>query len=441
MTTMAKGSNVAVSAASVRATLTWSALPGVPDIDFSALLLTDEGKVRSDADFVFYNQPQHAVSAVRHLGKSSGADALQVTLNGIEPAIDRVLFAASADGGTFGAVPDLQVVLTDDANSGEIARFAMTATTETAFLTGELYRRSGQWKFRAVGQGYSTGLAGLATDFGISVEAEPESVPSAAVAPSAAAPPWQAGPAEPPAPTAPSAAPPWQAGPQVPPTPTAPSAAPPWQAGPPTNPAASVPPAAPSGPVNLDKGRVNLRKNERVSLVKNGAPALTQVVMGLGWDPAAGRRAIDLDASVIAFNAQLKQLEVVWFMNKKAFGGAIRHTGDNVTGEGEGDDEQIKIDLAKLPADVAYLMFTINSFRGQQFTEIARAFCRLVDERGGGELVRFELSGAQPHTGVLMAVLSRASAGTWDMRALGEFHDGKTVKAMVGPAAELLRRG
>ncbi|MCW2538951.1 MAG: hypothetical protein JWN95_676 [Frankiales bacterium] len=439
MTTMAKGSNVALSAASVRATLTWSALPGVPDIDFSALLLTAEGKVRSDADFVFYNQPQHAVSAVRHLGKSRNADALQVTFNGIEADIDRVLFAASVDGGTFGAVPDLQVVLTDDANSAELARFAMTATTETAFLTGELYRRSGQWKFRAVGQGYSTGLAGLATDFGITVEAEPESVPPAPIPPSTA-PPWQAGPQVPPAPVPPSTAPPWQAGPQVPPAPIPPSAAPPWQAGPPTE-AAAAAPAAPSGPVNLDKGRVNLRKNERVNLVKNGAPALTQVVMGLGWDPAAGRRAIDLDASVIAFNAQLTQLEVVWFMNKKAFGGAIRHTGDNVTGAGEGDDEQIKIDLSKLPADVAYLMFTINSFRGQQFTEIARAFCRLVDGRGGSELVRFELSGAQPRTGVLMAVLSRASAGTWDMRALGEFHDGKTVKAMVGPAAELLRRG
>jgi stress response protein SCP2 len=184
---------------------------------------------------------------------------------------------------------------------------------------------------------------------------------------------------------------------------------------------------------------VNLRKNERVSLVKTGAPALTKVIMGLGWDPAAGSRAIDLDASVIAFDQNLGKLAIVWFSHLKDFGGALRHTGDNRTGRGEGDDEQIEVDLVRLPAQVAHLVFTINSFRGHKFTEVARAFCRLVDARSSIELVRFELSEAQPRTAVLMAALSRTPDGSWQMRALGDYHDGRTVKALIEPAVQALQ--
>ncbi|HEY0166189.1 MAG TPA: TerD family protein [Jatrophihabitans sp.] len=400
MTNMSMGSNIAVGAAAVRATLTWAG--GPVDLDASALLLTQAGKVRSDADFVFYNQPQHAASAIRHVGKAPGADTLEIRLSGIETVIDRIVLAASADGGTFGQVPQFALRLSDADTGAELAVFAMTATSETAFIGGELYRRNGQWKFRAIGQGYSSGLAGLATDFGITVDDQPTPV---------AAPPTPVASAAPAAPTRPAA----------PPTPPAP------------------PPAA-AVPVNLDKGRVDLRKNQRVSLVKTGAPPLSSVVMGLGWDPAPGRRNIDLDASVIAFDSQFQALEMVWFSHKKAFGGAIKHSGDNLTGQGAGDDEQIKINLGKLPSTVTHLMFTINSFLGQKFTEIERAFCRLVEERTNTELVRFDLSDSQPNTGVLMVALSRTPTGVWDMQALGEFCDGKTVRAMVDPATAALRR-
>jgi stress response protein SCP2 len=176
-------------------------------------------------------------------------------------------------------------------------------------------------------------------------------------------------------------------------------------------------------------------KSQRVSLVKTGAPPLTKVVMGLGWDPAKGRKNIDLDASCIAFDQQGRKLEIVWFTHLVAFGGALRHTGDNLTGQGEGDDEQIRVDLAALPPNVLSLIFTINSFSGQKFTDVARAFCRLVDEGTGQELVRFDLSESQPYTGVLMAMLRRTGPSTWEMRALGEYHDGRTVKKLVDPAA------
>jgi stress response protein SCP2 len=174
---LSKGANLPVDAPSVRVELTWSEGPGVPDVDASALLLTGVGRVRDDGDFVFYNQPQHASNAVTHRGKQSAGgvltDTVEVDLHALEPAVERVLLCASADGGTFGQVPGLTLRLWDAGGGTEIARFSMEAGTETAFIGGELYLRAGQWKFRAVGQGYASGLAGLASDFGITVDDAP----------------------------------------------------------------------------------------------------------------------------------------------------------------------------------------------------------------------------------------------------------------------------
>ncbi|MFJ1576757.1 MULTISPECIES: TerD family protein [unclassified Streptomyces] len=181
---MLKGANLPVQARAVRVELGWRSGPGVPDVDASALLLVS-GKVRSDADFVFYNQPAHTSGAVRHEGKKTGpdgvTDTLAVDLARVEPAVERIVVAASADGGSFGRVPGLRVRVLDAASGTEIARYeSQDATVETAFLLGELYRRQGSWKFRAVGQGYGSGLAGLATDFGISVdEPAPRTAPAA----------------------------------------------------------------------------------------------------------------------------------------------------------------------------------------------------------------------------------------------------------------------
>lgn len=183
---MSKGSNVPVPATALRVELGWRSGPGVPDADASALLLVG-GKVRSDADFVFYNQPAHSSGAVRHEGKRDAGgqvtDSLLVDLARVEPAIETVVLAASADGGSFGRVPGLYIEVRDAAQGTVVARFDSTgATVETAFVLGEFYRRQGAWKFRAVGQGYGSGLEGLATDFGIAVD-EPQR--AAAPAPSA----------------------------------------------------------------------------------------------------------------------------------------------------------------------------------------------------------------------------------------------------------------
>ncbi|MFE9696363.1 TerD family protein [Streptomyces sp. NPDC006270] len=259
--TMQKGSNVPVPAGAVRVELGWDAAPGAPDVDASALLLV-AGKVRGDADFVFYNQPAHASGAVRHEGKRTApdrvTDTLLVDFGKTEPAIERIVVAASADGGSFGRVSGLHVRITDAAGGAELARFDSTdATVETAFILGELYLRQGAWKFRAVGQGYSTGLEGLATDFGISVD-EPRQAAPAPAAPAA--------PEAPAAPAAPASA-----------SASAPAPAP---SAPPTPPASAAPPAA--APVRLTK--VTLTKSApSVSLAKQGGTS-GALRVNLNWE-------------------------------------------------------------------------------------------------------------------------------------------------------------
>ncbi|MFJ4828359.1 TerD family protein [Streptomyces sp. NPDC088747] len=213
---MPKGSNVPVPTTALRVEMGWRSAPGVPDADASALLLVS-GRVRSDSDFVFYNQPAHSSGAVRYEGKGSQGgqvtDTLLVDLARVEPAIETVVVAASSDGGSFGQVPGLYIRVLDGQRGTEIARYdSADATVETAFVLGEFYRRQGAWKFRAIGQGYSSGLEGLATDYGITVD-EPQRAAAPVAPPVTArqpvAPPVTARPPAPPAmPPAPPAAPP-----------------------------------------------------------------------------------------------------------------------------------------------------------------------------------------------------------------------------------------
>ncbi|WP_327596072.1 TerD family protein [Streptomyces chartreusis] len=244
-----KGSNVPVPTTALRVELGWRSGPGVPDADASALLLVG-GKVRSDADFIFYNQPAHSSGAVRHEGKRDAGgqvtDSIHVDLARVEPAIETVILAASADGGSFGRVPGLYIEVKDAAQGTVVARFDSTgADVETAFVLGEFYRRQGAWKFRAVGQGYSSGLEGLATDYGITVDEPQQAAPTAA-------------------PAAPPVAPP------------APTMAPPPPAMPPV-----APPAPQGAPVSLSK--VTLTKAApAVSLTKQGGTSGAMRV-NLNW--------------------------------------------------------------------------------------------------------------------------------------------------------------
>ncbi|WP_299436729.1 TerD family protein [uncultured Rhodospira sp.] len=183
---------------------------------------------------------------------------------------------------------------------------------------------------------------------------------------------------------------------------------------------------------------VSLTKGQKVSLSKDGG-SLTRIFMGLGWDVAKkggflgklmGGGEVDLDASCLVFDESKTMVDQIWFRQLKGMKGAIVHTGDNRTGAGEGDDEVIKVDLSNLPANVSSLVFTVNSFTGQDFNSIANAFCRVVDDTTGEELAKFTLSEAGSHTGLVMARLYRHS-GDWKLHAVGEKTSGRTFHDMM----------
>ncbi len=400
MTAMTSGSNVPLPASRVAVEVT-----APVRLDVSGLLLTADGKVRSDDDFVFYNQP--SAPGVTHEG---GAIVVDTSL--VPEAIEKIVVTASPDaaGQTFAGTEPTATVRGADGGA-VLATFTPPALgTETALVIVEIYRRGANWKLRAVGQGYANGLAGIATDFGVTVQEPPPA------------------PAAPPAPVAPA--------PMAPPAPGSVAAAfPPPVAAAPAPVAASTPVP---GKVNLDKGRVSLRKNESVSLVKGGRPLLSKVRMGLGWEPARHGRGIDLDASVIVYGPQGRHLDSCYFGRKQVLGGVVRHSGDNVTGRGTGDDETIVVDLGAMPGDAGALVFTVNSYSGQKFTHVAKAYCRLLDDATGEELVRFDLTHSEAETGVLMCKLVRQPSGEWEMTAIGRFAKSRTVRGMVEPGAAAL---
>lgn len=188
----------------------------------------------------------------------------------------------------------------------------------------------------------------------------------------------------------------------------------------------SMPTPAPSAPVQL-------QRNERVDLVGPAGP-LRRVMLDLSWRPAPGRLSVDLDASVIAFDSSAKKLEIVWYQHHSEFAGALQHTGDARGEHGDSAAERVLVDLARLPHEVDALVFTINSFHGQTFTDLSGASCLLRDDEGR-PIVTYDLTDTQPSTAVLMAIVRRTGPELWQMRAIGEYHDCRTVKKLVDPAA------
>lgn len=194
---------------------------------------------------------------------------------------------------------------------------------------------------------------------------------------------------------------------------------------------------------------ISLSKGQSLSLAKHN-PGLSRVFMGLGWDPVkksggflsslfggGGGGAIDLDASVIVFDSAKNDIETIYFGNLKSADGSITHGGDNLTGEGEGDDEVIYVDLSRLDSRAAHLVFTVNSFRGQTFNEVDNAVARLVDQPPDREICSFTLREQGAHTGVVMASLSKGTDG-WTMKAHGIPANGRTVRDLLAVSKSVI---
>ncbi|MWV45735.1 chemical-damaging agent resistance protein C [Paenibacillus sp. HJL G12] len=178
---------------------------------------------------------------------------------------------------------------------------------------------------------------------------------------------------------------------------------------------------------------ISLQKGQKIDLTKTN-PGLTKVLVGLGWDTNKydGGKNFDLDASAFLLNATGKvssEKEFVFYSNPQSSNGAIVHTGDNRTGEGEGDDEQLKVDLAAIPADVEKVSFCITIYeaneRSQNFGQVSNAFVRIVNESSGEELIRYDLGeDFSVETAIVVAELYRNN-GEWKFSAVGSgYQDG-----------------
>jgi stress response protein SCP2 len=182
---------------------------------------------------------------------------------------------------------------------------------------------------------------------------------------------------------------------------------------------------------------INLKKGQRISLKKE-APGLERVMCGLGWNVAekqgglfglfGNSNDIDIDASVFCLNADNKlnnNNDVIYYGHLRHPSGAIAHQGDNLTGEGEGDDEQVMVDLNQIPESIQKLVFVVNIYdclsRNQSFGQVNNAFVRLVDLANNREIARYNLSGQEysDKTGAIVAEVFRGDSGEWHMEAIG----------------------
>lgn len=481
--------------------------------DLSALLVTTAGTVRSDADFVFFNQPSGPGVTLRP-GAPGQAAVLAVSLDAIPADIEQLRAVITLDdaNASFGQLT-APVARVSDTSGNVLYEYRIDdLSTESIVIALELYRRQGGWKARAVGQGYAGGFAALVTDHGVHVDG---AAPAAAPAP------------EPPPPPAPEQSAPQQFVPApeqfassgypapvptgdyaptggYPPPPPAPGYPQPVEQYPPTGgypppapqyaPTGGYPPPAPAeqyqptggyppppGPGYSAPGQsyppppayqqpvggfpppagyappaqedrdlpvghaVSLVKGQRINLRKEGGSALGHVKMGLGWDPVKrggifGNKSVDvdLDASVVLF-ADRSPVDVVYYGSLNSKDGAIRHQGDNLTGEGDGDDEEIMVDLSRIPAHVTTLLFIVTSYKGHTFEQIANAYCRLVDSANNAELARFTLAGGMSYTAMAMAKMYRPAPGAdWKLEALGEGFQAKHPGEAVPQLARFL---
>jgi tellurium resistance protein TerZ len=185
---------------------------------------------------------------------------------------------------------------------------------------------------------------------------------------------------------------------------------------------------------------LSLSKGQSLSLTKSDGSALKNIIVGLGWDPAFGGREIDLDASVILFDAAGKNVDTVWYGSTKSKDRAVLHSGDNLTGAGDGDDEQIRVDLDGIDPRITAGVVVITSYTKQKFAQVKNVYARVVDASAGGdsELVRYNLAGDNgDYTASVIAKFERDGAG-WKFTAVGNPANGHKASKVVADAQRVL---
>lgn len=337
------------------------------DLDASALLVGANGRVRSNDDFIFYNQLQSVDGSVVHQGDNRTGDGdgddeqILIDLDAVAPDVERVVIVVTIDQAearhqNFGQVRGAFCRVVNDETANEVVRFDLTedAASETGMIFSEIYRYNGEWKFRAVGQG---------------------TLPASAA----------------------------------------------WR---PTTASSST--DRPHRLKGTTMAGLTLTKGNNLSLTKT-SPGLTVATVGLGWDPRTTTgEQFDLDASALLLSASGKvrsDADFIFYNQPRSADGSVEHKGDNRTGQGDGDDEQISIDLTSLPADVDRVVIVVSidqgEARGQNFGQVRSAYSRVLDQ-DGTEIVRFDLSeDAAPETAMIFSEIYRNGA-EWKFRAVGQ---------------------
>jgi tellurium resistance protein TerZ len=204
---------------------------------------------------------------------------------------------------------------------------------------------------------------------------------------------------------------------------------------------------------------ISLKKNVGISLSKAANSTVTSFTLGVGWDAFikkekkeggffgfGGRKTgnaekvpmnVDLDASCLLFDDNKNLIDNIYFNQLMSKDGSIKHSGDNLTGDGDGDDEQIVVTLSDIADNVSYIVFTVNAFTSSvNFNNVENAFCRLVNNSNNQEVLRYELDSSGDHDAIIMAALTR-KGDDWEVKALGEPSKGRT-SFLIAPHVQKL---
>lgn len=424
MAALPKGANAPLNGTRVDAVLEWTESGGnAHDVDLSALLLGGDGRVGSDADFVFFNQPVHPSGAVSHKGRQGTSERLSVGVDQLPEDIDKVVLVGSITGDVFGSVKGLVLKIVDVAGGAEPLRFEnMGAKTETALIVGELYKRNGTWKFRAVGQGWESGLPGLASNFGVSIEEPPDPEPGPAPAPvshvestRSVAPQLTYG-RETPSPldaTQPSSTP----APQVP-------------VGEPPRPLPTRQPLPLAkvavGTPTLDEAPLTVPVRQSITLLQRGN---TPQTLWLRVTHSGEDGAVPADISVLLFDEYGEPAKPVYFGEPSGLGGSIRLVV-KPTSSAADDTAAVEVKLTAVDASIVGLVVVATSYEGKRLSP-SRAFVTEVVSADGTSLARCD-SYAPDATGTLLVMMKREVGGAWVLTTLSAPAPGRTAMSLLG---------
>ncbi|MGQ0631627.1 MAG: TerD family protein [Sporichthyaceae bacterium] len=464
MATLSKGGNAPLVMTSARTVLQWEGSSTPLDIDLCALLVGSSGKVGADEDFVFYNQPTHPTNAVFHEGRVGASDRMRVELTMLPSDVERVVLAASISDATFGDVHGLVLIVEDAATGAEEHRFGnMGASTETAFVVGELYLRNGAWKFRAIGQGWDSGLAGLVADYGVNVEGPADETPTGSSTPASTPTSVSQTPAvvtPPPIDSAPDVAPAPVAGttpgisytrPGKPTPPPEPTPAPEARGTPeatsridyarpmsttarPAKPtagtaqrrrvtAAAVPPRSDS----LDAVPSTPATGESVQLTRGGAPATEHLWLRVISGNNGAGPATDVSALIYDREGTLRDL--AFYGIPSAQSGAVTIVGQSISAARE-DTTAVELRLNALDPAAAGIVIAATNYHGESLTPHRTILTEMV-VADGTVLARIECP-APGSSAALLASLTRTDNGVWFMTALAIPTVGRSARSLVG---------